>query len=54
MRLRIIRIEENVVTCEIDGDTLIDIGRIWFNQDIHVDDEIEFDVIDKSKKIGEK
>lgn len=47
MKLKIIRIEENVVTCEIDGETLIDIGRRWFNQDIEVDDEIKFDVIDK-------
>ena len=47
MKLKIIRIEENVVTCEIDGETSIDIGRRWFNQDINVNDEIEFDVIDK-------
>ena len=48
MKLKIIRIEENVVTCEIDGETLIDIGRIWFTPDIKVNDEIEFDILNKN------
>lgn len=47
MILKIIRIEEHVITCEIEGETIIDIGRKWFPKNIKEDDIIEFDVTDR-------
>lgn len=45
MKLRIIRIENRVVTCQIDDTgSLLDIARRWFNEDIQVGDTIEVDV----------
>lgn len=44
MNLTIIRIENRIVTCELDDGTIIDIARRWFSEDIQVDDVIEFDV----------
>ncbi len=48
MKLKIIRIEKRIVTCELEDGTLIDIARRWFSEDIQKDDTIEFDVTDKS------
>ena len=50
MKLKIIRIEDRVVTCELDDETILDVGRRWFSQDLKVNDVIEFDVTDKSNK----
>lgn len=47
MKLTIIRIENHVVTCELEGGGLIDIAKRWFSQDIKENDVIEFDVTDK-------
>lgn len=44
MKLTIIRIEENIVTCELEDGSLLDIARRWFNNDIKEQDVIEFDV----------
>ena len=44
MKLTIIRIDGRVVTCELEGGTLIDIARRWFTEDIQDGDVIEFDV----------
>lgn len=44
MQLTIIRIENRVVTCEIESGSLIDIARRWFAEDIQEGDIIEFDV----------
>lgn len=44
MKLKIIRIENRIVTCELDNGTILDIARRWFTEDIQVDDIIEFDV----------
>lgn len=42
MKLKIIRIENRVVTCEKDSDnSLIDIARRWFAEDIQEGDTIE-------------
>lgn len=49
MKLKIIRIENRIVTCELEDDTLIDIAKRWFTEDLQVDDTIEFDVT-KSKE----
>ena len=32
MQLKIIRIENRIVTCEIDDGTIIDIARRWFTK----------------------
>lgn len=44
MQLKIIRIKNRIVTCEIDDGTIIDIARRWFTDDIQEDDVIEFDI----------
>ena len=38
MQLQIIRIENGVVTCEIEGEGLIDIARRWFSENIQEGD----------------
>ena len=52
MKLKIIRIENHVVTCELDGGGLIDIAKRWFSKDIKVDDIIEVDVTTENKIIN--
>ena len=47
MKLKIIRIENYVVTCELEDGTIIDIAKKWFSQNIKENDEIEFDVTEK-------
>ena len=49
MKLKIIRIENQVITCELEDGTLLDIARRWLAEDIQVEDTIEFDVTNKSK-----
>ena len=44
MQLTIIRIENRIVTCELEGGTLVDIARRWLTEDIQEGDIIEFDV----------
>ena len=44
MILTIIRVEENIVTCELEDGQLLDIARRWFSKDIKENDIIEFDV----------
>ena len=44
MKLIITRIEENIVTCELEDGQLLDIARRWFSKDIKENDIIEFDV----------
>lgn len=50
MKLKILRIEENIVTCELDTGSIIDIAKMWFNQEIKENDIIEFDVQENRKK----
>ena len=52
MTLKIIRIENHVVTCELDGGGLIDIGKRWFSKDIKVNDIIEIDVTTENKVVN--
>ena len=54
MKLKIIRIENRIVACEIDDGTIIDIARRWFTDDIQEDDIIELNAKIKSKKMGSK
>lgn len=44
MKLTIIRIEDEIVTCELEDGSLLDIARRWFNNNIKEQDVIEFDV----------
>lgn len=45
MKLKIIRIENRVVTCKLEeSESLIDIARRWLAEDIQIDDVIEIDV----------
>ena len=52
MKLKIIRIENHVVTCELDGGGLIDIAKRWFSRDIKIDDIIEVDVTTEKKVVN--
>ena len=49
MKLTIIRIENRIVTCELDDGTLLDIARRWFTEDIQEGDAIEFDINERKK-----
>lgn len=44
MKLEIIKIENRIVTCEIESGGLIDIARRWFTEDIQVGDIIEIEL----------
>lgn len=44
MELKILRIENDIVNCQLDNGTIIDIARRWFTEEIHENDIIEFDV----------
>ena len=49
MKLKIVRIENRVVTCEIDDSgSLLDVARRWFTEDIQEGDVIEFEYKSKS------
>lgn len=47
MKIKIIRIEENIVTCELEDGSLIDIAKRWFTKDIKEQDVIDFDASKK-------
>ena len=44
MKLTIARIEEHVVTCELEDGTRLDIDRKWLDKGIEVGNSIEVDV----------
>ena len=47
MMLTIVRIDNGIVTCELEDGTLIDIAQMWFDKNIKKNDEIEFDISSK-------
>lgn len=48
MKLKIVRIDHRIVTCEIeDTNSLIDVARRWFTEDIQEGDTIDIDVTSK-------
>ena len=49
MKLTIVRIENRIVTCELEGGTLLDIERKWLAEDIQEGDIIEFDVTQRKE-----
>ena len=48
MKLTIIRIDNGVVTCELEDGSILDVAQRWFAQNIKEGDEIEFDVNNNS------
>ena len=44
MMLTIVRIDNGIVTCELEDGTLIDIAQRWFDNNIKENDKIEFDI----------
>lgn len=46
MKLEITRIDNRIVTCELEDGSIIDIAKRWFTEDIQEGDIIEFDVND--------
>lgn len=50
MTLTIHRIENRIVTCELEDGTLLDVARRWFTEDIQEGDIIEFDVTKKENE----
>lgn len=47
MKLEIIRIENRIVTCQMENGGLIDIVRRWFTEDIQIGDVIEYEYTPK-------
>lgn len=47
MKLTIIRIESEVITCELEDGSILDIAKKMVSQTIKEGDKIEFDVNDK-------
>lgn len=44
MKVQIIRIEANVVSCQLEDGHILDIDRKWLPEDIKLDDELDFNV----------
>ena len=44
MKLAILRIENEIVNCQLDNVSIIDIARRWFTGDIQEGNTIEFDM----------
>ena len=44
MKFTILRIDKRIVTGELDDETIIDVARKWFAEDIEEGDTIEFSV----------
>lgn len=44
MKVQIIRIEESVVSCQLEDGHILDIARQWLPEEINVDDELDFNV----------
>lgn len=47
MKVKVIRIEDEVVTCELEDGHLLDIAKIWLPQNIKVNDELNIDIAKK-------
>ena len=44
MKLTILRIENEIVNCQLDNGSIIDIARKWFTGNIQEGDIMEFDM----------
>ena len=47
MKLAILRIENRIITCELDDGTLLNVAKRWFAEGIQEGDVIEFDATSK-------
>lgn len=51
MKVQVIRIEGQVVSCKLEDGHILDIDKRWLPDEIKVDDEIDFNVeVAKTKK----
>lgn len=50
MKLTILRVEKEIVVCELEDGTLLDVARRWVDKDVKENDVIEFDIYDVKKK----
>lgn len=50
MKLTILRIENEIVNCQLDNGSIIDIAWRWFPGDINEGDTIEFDINDSKER----
>ncbi len=48
MKLTILRIENEIVNCQLDNGNIIDIARRWFTGDVKEGDTIEFDMYNRN------
>lgn len=44
MKLKVIRIENQIITCELDDESIIDLERQLISDNIKIGDIIEFDI----------
>ena len=44
MELTVLRVENDIVNCQLDNGTIIDIAHRWFTADIEEGDTMEFDM----------
>ena len=54
MILTIINIQSRVVICQLDNETIIEIGRRWFTEDIMIGDKINVEIFGRCIKNKEK
>lgn len=47
MLVKIIRIYNGIVTCELDDGCILDIDSKWMPNNISVNEEIEIDILDR-------
>ena len=50
MKLIITRIESEIITCELEDGTIIDIAQKWFPPNTHEGDIIEFDLTENQNR----
>lgn len=44
MKVEIIRIEKNIVSCRLEDGHILDIDRKWMPENIELNDELDFNV----------
>ena len=44
MKVQIIRIEDKIVSCQLEDGHILDIDRKWLPEDIKIEDELDFNV----------
>lgn len=44
MKVQVIRVEEKIVSCQLEDGHILDIDKRWLPEDIKVDDTFDFNV----------